>query len=185
MTINNTMQPDKDKRIEQIRFTAEKALILLTNAEYSAAELSNSNLLDHKQARVISTYFDRALMPTRELIEYLESLGNEPGTDKAIAQIDRGHLVKVIADTYQKYFIDRETSAGVPYIIFETDTGRVIGHPSVLPLRDSDLFITKLTEGCYGDNVSSAADIVYFLTEISPEWVEELLTNSGLLGEKG
>lgn len=97
-------------------------------------------------------------------------------------QVDRAQLIQVIADTYQKYFIDREVSAGVPYILYSSETGQVFGQPSVLPMRDSDLFITKLTENCYGDNVSSAADIVYFLTEISPDWVTDILEASDLGG---
>jgi len=95
-------------------------------------------------------------------------------------QVDRAQLVQVIADTYQKYFIDREVSAGVPYILYSSETGQVFGQPSVLPLRDSDHFITKLTNGCYGDNVQNAADIVYFLTEVSPGWVDDILEASDL-----
>jgi len=81
-----------------------------------------------------------------------------------------------------KYFIDREVSAGVPFILYNTETGRVFGQPSVLPLRDSDLFITKLTENCFGDNVNSAAEIEYFLTQVSPEWLEDLINNSDIKG---
>lgn len=83
-------------------------------------------------------------------------------------------LAAAIAETYQKYFIDREVSAGVPFILYNTETGRVFGQPSALPLRDSDIFITKLTENCFGDNVSSAADIEYFLTKVSPEWLDNM-----------
>lgn len=76
MTLKDPIKLDKAKELERIRFAAGKALILLTEAEYNTAELSNRNLLDHMQSRSISTYFDRALMPLRELIEYLEGLEN-------------------------------------------------------------------------------------------------------------
>ena len=99
---------------------------------------------------------------------------------RAIVQIDRRQLVQAIAETYQAYFIDREVSAGVPFILYSSETGRVFGQPSVLPLRDSDYFITKLTENCFGDNVSSAGDIEYFLTEVSPGWVTDILEASEL-----
>ena len=91
-------------------------------------------------------------------------------------------MAAAIADTYQKYFIDRETTAGVPYILYSTETGRVFGQPSVLPIRDSDRFITKLTENCFGDNVNSAAEIEYFLTKVSPDWLEDLLDASDIKG---
>lgn len=95
------------------------------------------------------------------------------GTPREVKQ----QMAAAIAGAYQKYFLAREVSAGVPYILYNTETGRVFGQPSVLPLRDSDRFITKLTEGCFGDNVQSAADIEYFLTAVSPEWLEDMLNN--------
>lgn len=171
--MNDPLKMDKTKEMDRIRKNANKALQLLNLGDYTAGLLSNRNLLDYKQARVISAYFGRAMDTTRELTEYLESLDVKPA-------IDRAQLVKAIADTYQKYFIDRETTAGVPFILYSVDTGRVFGQPSILPLRDSDRFITKLTEGCFGDNVNSAADIVYFLTEVSPGWVDDMLDASDL-----
>ena len=113
MAINNAMQLDKAKELDRIRESAKKALILLTTAEYNAFELSNRNLLDHKQARAISTYFDRALMPTRELIEYLESLEDGVSVEKAIAQLYDGTKINEPvttdnpASSYgQKVFVD-------------------------------------------------------------------------------
>ena len=76
MTINNPLKMDKVKELDRIRKNANKALQLLNLAEYNAGELSNRNLLEYKQARVISTYFERAMDTTRELTEYLESLGD-------------------------------------------------------------------------------------------------------------
>ena len=113
MAINNAMQLDKAKELDRIRESAKKALILLTTAEYNACELSNRNLLDYKQARAISTYFDRALMPTRELIEYLESLEDGVSVEKAIAQLYDGTKINGQlttdnpASSYgQKVFVD-------------------------------------------------------------------------------
>jgi len=113
MAINNAMQLDKAKELDRIRESAKKALILLTTAEYNACELSNRNLLDYKQARTISTYFDRALMPTRELIEYLESLEDGVSVEKAIAQLYDGTKINGQlttdnpASSYgQKVFVD-------------------------------------------------------------------------------
>ena len=51
---------------------AQKALTLLTEADDLATELSGRGLLDYKKSSALSTYFLRALMPLRELIEYLE-----------------------------------------------------------------------------------------------------------------
>lgn len=73
--MNDPIHLDKGKELDRIRKNANKALQLLNLADYNAGELSNRNLLDHKQARVISTYFERAMDTTRELTEYLESLG--------------------------------------------------------------------------------------------------------------
>ena len=113
MAINNAMQLDKAKELDRIRESAKKALILLTTAEYNACELSNRNLLDYKQARAISTYFDRALEPLRELIEYLESLEDGVNVEKAIAQLYDGTKINGQlttdnpASSYgQKVFVD-------------------------------------------------------------------------------
>ena len=163
---------NKEKELAHILSRAQKALQLLTEADYSAVELMNRDLLDYKQGSAITKYFLRALAPLRELIEYLEGAN----------RIDRGQMAAAIADTYQKYFIDRETTAGVPYILYSTETGRVFGQPSVLPIRDSDRFITKLTPHCFGDNVNSAAEIEYFLTQVSPDWLEDLLDASDIKG---
>lgn len=176
MTTKDPIKLNKAKELERIKTNAKKALIALTAADYNAVELMNRDLLDYKQGSAMSKYFLRVLAPLRELIEYLENFDN-PGLS-----IDRGQMAAAIAETYQKYFIDREVSAGVPFILYNTETGRVFGQPSVLPLRDSDLFITKLTENCFGDNVSSAADIEYFLTKVSPEWLEDLINNSDIKG---
>ena len=73
--MNDPIHLDKGKELDRIRKNANKALQLLNLAEYNAGELSNRNLLEYKQARVISTYFERAMDTTRELTEYLESLG--------------------------------------------------------------------------------------------------------------
>lgn len=76
MGVNNALKMDKVKELDRIRKNAKKALELLNLSDYTAGELSNRSLLDHKQARVISTYFERAMDTTRELTEYLESLGD-------------------------------------------------------------------------------------------------------------
>ena len=73
--MNDPIHLDKGKELDRIRKNANKALQLLNLAEYNAGELSNRNLLEYKQARVISAYFERAMDTTRELTEYLESLG--------------------------------------------------------------------------------------------------------------
>jgi len=163
---------NKEKELAHILSRAQKALKLLIEADYNAVELMNRDLLDYKQGSAMTKYFLRALAPLRELIEYLESAN----------RIDRRQMAAAIAETYQKYFIDREVSAGVPYILYSTETGRVFGQPSVLPIRDSDRFITKLTENCFGDNVNSAAEIEYFLTKVSPDWLEDLLDASDIKG---
>ena len=75
MGINNALQLNKARELDRIRKNANKALQLLNLGDYNAAELSNRNLLEYKQARVLSTYFERAMDTTRELTEYLESLG--------------------------------------------------------------------------------------------------------------
>lgn len=75
MSVNNALKMDKVKELDRIRKNANKALQLLNLGDYNAAELSNRNLLEYKQARVLSTYFERAMDTTRELTEYLESLG--------------------------------------------------------------------------------------------------------------
>ena len=75
MGVNNALKMDKVKELDRIRKNAKKALELLNLSDYTAGELSNRNLLEYKQARVISTYFERAMDTTRELTEYLESLG--------------------------------------------------------------------------------------------------------------
>ena len=51
---------------------AQKALNLLTEADDLATELSGRGLLDYKKSSALSTYCLRALMPLRELIEYVE-----------------------------------------------------------------------------------------------------------------
>jgi predicted RNA methylase len=79
MTIKDPIKIDQAKELDGIRANAKKALILLTKADYNACELINRNLLDHKQASVINTLFERALNPLRELIEYLEGLENDKG----------------------------------------------------------------------------------------------------------
>lgn len=162
------------KQFEAMLENAKMALELLTAADQWASELINQNVLDFHQASAISRVFYHPLEGTRELIAYLkQGVTQEP--PRAI--IDRGQLVKVIADTYQKYFIDREVTAGVPFIVYESGTGRVIGQPSALPLRDGDQLITKLSPGCFGDNVDNGAEIEYLLTEISPEWVDDMIGN--------
>ena len=75
MGVNNALKMDKVKELDRIRKNAKKALELLNLSDYNAGELGNRNLLDYKQARVLSTYFERAMDTTRELTEYLESLG--------------------------------------------------------------------------------------------------------------
>ena len=75
MSVNNALKMDKVKELDRIRKNANKALQLLNLGDYNAGELGNRNLLDYKQARVLSTYFERAMDTTRELTEYLESLG--------------------------------------------------------------------------------------------------------------
>lgn len=75
MGVNNALKMDKVKELDRIRKNANKALQLLNLGDYNAAELSNRNLLEYKQARVLSTYLERAMDTTRELTEYLESLG--------------------------------------------------------------------------------------------------------------
>ncbi len=75
MGINNALQLNKARELDRIRKNANKALQLLNLGDYNAGELGNRNLLDYKQARVLSTYFERAMDTTRELTEYLESLG--------------------------------------------------------------------------------------------------------------
>lgn len=172
MAAKSPIKLNKEKELAHILSRAQKALKLLIEADYNAVELMNRDLLDYKQGSAITKYFLRALAPLRELIEYLEGAN----------RIDRGQMAAAIADTYQKYFIDRETTAGVPYILYSTETGRVFGQPSVLPIRDSDRFITKLTENCFGDNVNSAAEIEYFLTKVSPDWLEDLLDASDIKG---
>lgn len=92
--------------------------------------------------------------------------------------IDRGQLIEAIAETYQKWFIDRTTSAGVAWIVYDSATGRAYGSPSVLPLGDDEQLITKLTDGCFGQPVENPNDIVYLLTEIAPEWVDDMLNAS-------
>ena len=82
MGVNNALKMDKVKELDRIRKNTQKALQLLNLADYNAGELSNRNLLDHKQARVISTYFERAMDTTRELTEYLESLGEGVSMEK-------------------------------------------------------------------------------------------------------
>lgn len=104
---------NKEKELAHILSRAQKALKLLIEADYNAVELMNRDLLDYKQGSAITKYFLRALAPLRELIEYLEGAN----------RIDRGQMAAAIADTYQKYFIDRETTAGVPYILYSTETG--------------------------------------------------------------
>jgi len=172
MAAKSPIKLNKEKELAHILSRAQKALKLLIEADYNAVELMNRDLLDYKQGSAITKYFLRALAPLRELIEYLEGAN----------RIDRGQMAAAIADTYQKYFIDRETTAGVPYILYSTETGRVFGQPSVLPIRDSDRFITKLTPHCFGDNVNSAAEIEYFLTQVSPDWLEDLINNSDIKG---
>lgn len=76
MTIKDPIKIDQAKELDGIRANVKSAQTLLTIADYNASELINRNLLDHKQASVISTYFERALDPLRELIEYLEGLEN-------------------------------------------------------------------------------------------------------------
>jgi hypothetical protein len=174
MAAKSPTKLNKAKELERIRANAKKALIALAAADYNAVELMNRDLLDYKQGSAMTKYFLRALAPLRELIEYLENF------ERSGLTIDRSQMAAAIAETYQKYFIDREVSAGVPYILYNTETGRVFGQPSVLPLRDSDRFITKLTDNCFGDNVSGAADIEYFLTKVSPEWLEDLINNSDI-----
>ena len=73
--MNDPLKMNKTKEMDRIRKNANKALQLLNLGDYTAGELSNRNLLEYKQARVISTYFERAMDTTRELTEYLESLG--------------------------------------------------------------------------------------------------------------
>lgn len=82
MGVNNALKMDKVKELDRIRKNTQKALQLLNLADYNAGELSNRNLLDQKQARVISTYFERAMDTTRELTEYLESLGEGVSMEK-------------------------------------------------------------------------------------------------------
>ncbi|MFA7628825.1 MAG: hypothetical protein WCY37_05500 [Candidatus Dojkabacteria bacterium] len=176
MAAKSPIKLNKEKELAHILSKAQKALQLLIEADYNAVELMNRDLLDYKQGSAMTKYFLRALAPLRELIEYLENF------DRPDLTIDRSQMAAAIAETYQKYFIDREVSAGVPFILYDKETGRVFGQPSVLPLRDSDLFITKLTENCFGDNVSSAADIEYFLTKVSPDWLEDLINNSDIKG---
>lgn len=77
MTINDPIHLDKAKELDNIKANTKAAQNLLNLAEYNAGELSNRNLLEYKQARVISTYFDRAMDPLRELIEYLEGLDHD------------------------------------------------------------------------------------------------------------
>lgn len=74
MSVNNTMQIDKAKQLDDIRASAKSAQTLLNLADYHAGELINRNLIDHKQASVISTYFERALDTVRELTKYLENM---------------------------------------------------------------------------------------------------------------
>ena len=51
---------------------AQKALNLLIEADDLATELSGRGLLDYKKASAMTTYFLRAIMPLRELIDYVE-----------------------------------------------------------------------------------------------------------------
>ena len=74
MSVNNTMQIDKAKQLDDIRASAKSALTLLNLADYHSGELINRNLIDHKQASVISTYFERALDTVRELTEHLDNM---------------------------------------------------------------------------------------------------------------
>ena len=51
---------------------AQKALTLLVEADELATYLSSRGLLDYRKSSVMATYFLRAIMPLRELIEYVE-----------------------------------------------------------------------------------------------------------------
>lgn len=77
MAAKSPTKLNKAKELERIRANAKKALNTLTAADYNAAELMNRDLLDDKQGSAMTTYFLRALVPLRELIEYLENFEGE------------------------------------------------------------------------------------------------------------
>jgi len=56
---------------------AQGALTLLIEADELAIDLSNRGLLDYKKSSAMATYFLRAIMPLRELIEYLGKVEKE------------------------------------------------------------------------------------------------------------
>ena len=76
MAAKSPTKLNKAKELERIRAKAKKALIALAAADYNVVELMNRDLLDYKQGSAMTKYFLRALMPLRELIEYLESFEN-------------------------------------------------------------------------------------------------------------
>ena len=76
MATKDPIKLNKAKELERIRANTKKALIALAAADYNVVELMNRDLLDYKQGSAMTKYFLRALMPLRELIEYLESFEN-------------------------------------------------------------------------------------------------------------
>jgi len=158
------------KEPNEMLIKAQAALDLLLQADEIAIDLSNTQAVDYKEASALSTHFYNALAGVRNLIEHLEWQRTK---------VNRKALVKAIASTYQKYYIDQTTTAGVPYIIIQKDTGRIYGQPSVLPIGENEQLITKLDPGCFGE-VNSGDEIEYFLTKVSPEWVDDIINSCSI-----
>lgn len=67
------------KQYEAMLARAKQALDLLTEADDNASKICNLNRINHRQASIMTGHFYQALLPLRELVEYLEKAVNTAG----------------------------------------------------------------------------------------------------------